>query len=497
MNRKFSRYTICLLIPFFLCVTHFSYAEETSDGIKISLQECIALALESNLDIRIQRLSPQIQNALVTKAESHFDPTATFSASIDSSEDPNLIEANSLSGNSQRFNISVTDPIATGGSYGLSFNSNRSKNNPDDLSYRSGLSFDVTQPLLEGFGIATNKASITIAKNNKQISNLRLKSQLIKTLSEVQNAYWELVFARENLEVQQLALKQAEELLKKNRRFKEAEKATESDILQAQSAVASRMADVISAEDAVKDAEDQLKQVTNMIEDDAQWDTSIVPVDSPSFEELEVNLEEAIGTALQNRSEYTQAKIELGNSDLSIKVAKNQRLPRLDLEGSLSLNGLGDELGEPFSQVGKADYDTWSVGLFLRVPLNGRSTKAELEKNQFEKKQALLALKELETQIVDDVRSAVRQLETNKKRIDATKAAENFAKLAIAVEEKKHELGMTTSYELLQMQANLATATKNRLRAGIDHRKSIVALYQALGVTTGFARFTHGLRFTF
>ena len=484
MDKKFSKYTtIYLLISSLFFITYSSYAEEADDEIKISLQECISLALESNLDIRIQRVNPQIQDTLTTMEEARFDLSTTFSTSIDSSEDPGMTESDARSGNSQGFSLGITDPIVTGGSYGLSFNSNRSKNNPNDLSYRSGLSFNVTQPLLEGFGIAVNKASITIAKNNKEIFRLRLKSQLIKTLSEVQNAYWELVFARENLKVQQLALKQAEELLKRNQRFKEADKATVSDILQAQSAVASRKADVIEAEDAVKDAEDRLKRVTNIIQDETQWDMPIVPVDSPSFEKIEVNLEDSLATALKNRPEYAQAKIELENSDISIKVAKNQRLPRLDLEGSLSLNGLGDELGEPFSQVGKADYDSWSIGLFLRVPLGGRTEKAELKKSQFEKEQALFALKDLEQQLINDVRGAVRQLETDQKRIDATKAAEDFAQQALSVEEKKHELGMITSYELLQMQANLATATKNRLRAGIDHRKSIVVLYQASGVT--------------
>ena len=291
------------------------------------------------------------------------------------------------------------------------------------------------------------------------------------------------MFAIENLKVQQLALKQAQDLLKKNQLFKEAGKATISDILQAQAAVASREADVIAAQDWVKDAEDRLKRITNMIDDEAQWDVSILPVDSPSFEEMKVSSEESIATALQNRPEYAQAKIDLQNSDISIKVAKNQRLPRLDLEGSLSLSGLGGKLDEPLSQVGKADYDTWYIGFALRVPLSGRAAKAELEKNQYQKEQALIALKDLEQQVITEVRGVVRQLQTDEKRIEATKAAEEFAKQALSAEERKYELGLSTSYELLQLQANLATATKNHQRAVIDYRQSIAALHQVLGVT--------------
>ena len=490
MAKKF-RYAFCLLILFLLCTTPFSYAEETESQIKLSLQQCITLALKSNLNIRIQRIGPKLQDALLTMAKGRFDPSATLRPNINWSEEPSstpeISGAEVRSNNAQGLTLGITDPIVTGGSYGLSFNSNRSESNSKfqtlNPAYRSDLAFNVTQPLLEGFGLSVNKASITIAKNNKDISNLRLKSQLIETLSEVQNAYWELVFAIENLKVQQLALQQAQDLLKRVQRFKEVDKATISDVLQAQSAVASREADVIAAKDAVKDAEDRLKLVTNMIQDETQWDVPIAPVDAPSFEDVKVTLEESIETALDDRPEYAQAKIDLENSNVSIKVAKNQRLPRLDLEGSLNLNGLGGDFSDPLSQVGKADFNTWYLGFALRIPLSGRSTKAELARSQLVKEQTLLALKDLEAQLINEVRGAVRQLETDKKRIDATRVAEEFAKLALAAEEKKHELGLSTSYELLQIQANLVSATKNHQRAVIDYRKSIVALYQALGIT--------------
>ncbi|MBM3236335.1 TolC family protein [Candidatus Poribacteria bacterium] len=493
------RYIFCLLISSLLGIMFFSanesvvsaFAEEAENQINLSIQECISLALKSNLNIRIKQIGPQIQDALLTMAKGRFDPSAMFSPSANSAEEPSstpgITGADVRSSNSQGFTIGVADPIVTGGSYGLSFLNNRSKSNSSfqtlNPAYRSGLTLDVTQPLLEGFGFAVNKASITIAQNNKDISLLSLKAQLIRTLSEVQDAYWELVFAIENLKVQQIALGQAQDLFKKNQRFKEAGKATASDVLQAQAAVASREADVIAAKDAVRDAEDRLKRVTNMIQDEAQWDIPIAPVDTPSFEEVKVVLEESIVTALENRPEYAEAKIDLANSDISIKVAQNQRLPRLDLEGSLSLNGLGGEMDEPLSQVGKAKYDTWYIGFALRLPLSGRATKAELQKSQLEKEEALIALKDLEAQIITEVRGTVRQLETDPKRIEATKAAEEFARQVLLAEERKYELGLSTSYELLQFQANLATAAKNRLRAFIDYRQSIVALYQALGVT--------------
>ncbi len=487
---KKSIYALCFLISFLLFTADISYGEDSNGQIKLSLQECISLALKSNLDIRIQRISPEIQSALLTIAKGRFDPSATVGPTVSRVEEPS---STALSGADVRISessgvtLGVSDPVITGGSYGLFFNSTRSESNSSfqtlNPAYRSGLTFSVNQPLLEGFGFGVNKASITIARNNQDISLLRLKSQLIWTLSEVQRAYWELVFVLENLKVQQLALKQAQDLLTINQRFKEVGIASISDILQAQSAAASREADVIAGKDAVKDAEDELKRVTNLIQDEALWNSSILPVDTPSLEDVEVNLAENIAAALENRPEYAQAKLDLQNSDIIIKVAKNGRLPTLDLDGSFTLNGLGGDINDPFSQVGRADNKSWAVGLAFRMPIGGRTTKAELRKSRFEKEQKLLSLKDLEQQIITETRGAVRQLETDGKRIDATKAAEEFAKRVLTTEERKYGLQLSTSYELIQFQANLATATKNRLRAVIDYRKSIVSLHQALGTT--------------
>jgi len=489
MDKK-SRYAFCFLILFLLFSACVSYGEDSNGQIELSLQECISLALESNLDIRIQRINPEIQDAVLAIARGRFDPSAWLGPTISRTEEPS---STSLSGadvritESSGLSLGMNDPVITGGSYGIFLNSSRSKINSSfqtlNPAYRAGLTFSLNQPLLEGFGPEINRASITIAKNNQDISSLGLKSQLIWTLSEVQKSYWELVFALENLKVQQLALKQAEDLLNINRRFKEEGMANISDILQAQSAAASRGADVIAAKDEVKDAEDELKRITNIVQDEARWDVSILPVDAPSLESVETNLTENAATALESRPEYAQAKLDLQNSDIVIKVAKNGRLPTLDLDGSFSLNGLGGDLNDPFSQVGRADNESWSVGLALRVPIGGRTTKAELRKSLSEKEQKLLTLKDLEQQIITETRGAVRQLETDEKRIEATKAAEEFAKQVLTTEEKKYGLQLSTSYELIQFQASLATATKNRLRAVIDYRKSIVSLHQALGVT--------------
>ncbi|MGB9595344.1 MAG: TolC family protein [Candidatus Poribacteria bacterium] len=458
-------------------------AEDQNKQIELSLRDCISLALKSNLNIRIQSINPQIQDSILLMTKGKYEPSLKFNTNTSLSENT----SDNQKSNAQNFGFGITDPLITGGEYGISINSSRSKGDASIQSmnpaYRSGTVFSISQPLMEGAGISINKIPIVIANNNKEISNLRLKSQLIKNLTEVQNTYWELVFALENLKVQELALKQAQDLLNLNIKLKENDKASISDVLQAQSAVASREADVLSAKDAIKDAEDKLKRITNIIQDESQWEVSILPIDVPPFEEVIADINDSIVLALEKRPEYLQAKLDVENSDLTIKLAKNQKLPIIDLDGSLILNGLGDKFGETFSQVGKAENRSWTAGIVFRMPLGGKSDNGYLKKSQLEREQKLLTLKDQEQQVIADVRSAVRQLETGIKRIQATTKAEDFARQVLATEEKKYSLGLSTSYNLLQFQANLAAATKNRLRAVIDYHKSIANLYQSQGVT--------------
>ncbi len=487
MPRK-KRFLIIFVLCYLLLISLSLNAQEAKNQIELSLENCISLALKSNLDINIQRINPQIQDTYLTSARGYFDPSLSFGPSVSKSNNPSSGTSSAASnGSSQGFILAFSDPIITGGGYGVSLNTSRFDSSSAGTafinpSYRTGLTFSITQPLLKGFGIDLNKSSIYIAKNNKDISTLFLRSQLIRTLSDVQNTYWELFFAQENLKVQQLALKQAQDLLNINKRFKEEGKATISDVLQAQSAVASREADVIAAIDLIKGTEERLKRVTNIIQDESQWDLPIMLIDAPSIQEIDINLRESLNTAMKNRPEYLQAQLSLQNIDISIKLAKNQRLPTLDLEGSLSFNGFGDS-GDTFSQVGKAEYNSWTAALALRVPIGGRVSKANELRSQLEKEQDLLNLADIEQQITEEVRNSTRQVEANKKRIEATSAAEEFAKQVLATEEKKYAVGLSTSYQLLQFQTNQTIATQNHLSAIIDYQKAIVNLYQSLGIT--------------
>lgn len=466
-------------------------AQTPGKEIRLSLAESISLALDANLRIRQQRLDPKIRAAELEAAKGRFNPVFSsgtgFSGSQQPASNPFLAGAPVQTNTGQDFLLGFDDPLRTGGSYGISLTNNRATSNSQfqaiNPAFRSALTLDVVQPLLNGFRVSPDISAVALADNDRRISDLRLQAELIRTLSDVQTSYWELVFALRNLEVRQLALRQARDLLRRSERLREEGKGTISDVYQAQSAVASREADEIAAEAAVEDAQDILNRLIHPEEFHAASQLSITPSDAPSVVEIAANLQESTATALRARPEVVAARTDLKNRDELVRLAENQRLPRLDVEGSLSLNGLGGKFDDPLSQLGKAEHRAWHVGLALRVPFEGQGRDAELERFRIEREQARIALQDIEQQVLADVRIAVRQLETGKRRLDATRAAEDFARQALTVEERKHELGLTTSHDLLELQSDVAQAATNHLRAMIEHRLSLAALERAQGIT--------------
>jgi outer membrane protein TolC len=278
-------------------------------------------------------------------------------------------------------------------------------------------------------------------------------------------------------------LQHARDLLNFNKGRFRVGAATENDILQAEAAMASREAEVISVQDDVEDTTDQLKRLTNLMADDNAWSLQIAPTDTPDFKDVTVNLDESLKTALTNRPDYIGARIDLENKQIQVRLAKNQTLPTLDLEGTFSLNGLGGSYSDTLDELRSGDFRTWQIGVFLRFPIGDPTAKGELQKRRLENEQALTNFKSLEQRIVIEVREAVRQLKTNHKRIVATQSALELEERKLAAEQKKYELGLSTNYNVLQFQADLSEAQTRHLKAIIDYNKAQVILTETLGTT--------------
>lgn len=370
--------------------------------------------------------------------------------------------------------------------------------------FGSQIRFDLTQPVLKDFGFRVSQREIIIAKNNTTISEIQLKQTLLDTIYNVEEAYWSYVGSIEYHNVMQQSLKLARDLLAKNTREVEVGMMAPIEVLTARSEVARREADILQAESMIQSSEDRLKTILNLSSRTDIDLTKIVPTDTPTFEEREVSLEEALSTGLQLRPDLQAIRTDLKNKDLDLGFAKNQLLPELNLNASYWSPGLsGTQIlyqdDNPLTGIvigtvpGKSSdalkdafrfkYKNWTVGLTLSIPFTSVITRAQYAQAKVNLEQAQVNLQNQEQQAFLEIRNAVRDVQTNYKQVQAYKLARELAQEKLEAEEKKLKVGLATNYEVLLHQRDLADAQSSELRAVIDYNLALAALDRALGTT--------------
>ncbi len=455
--------------------------------LRLSLREAVLLALKNNLDIAIANYNPKISAEGITIAKAVFDPVASLTADGNRTVTPvasGLAGATALSKiENQDVNASLTQSLPIGGSYTLSLTNNRQVTNSSfaliNPSYKTFLTLSITQNLLKNFGPDVNTAPIKIARNNQAISVTQLRQQANQVITNVHNDYWNLVFAIENLEVQKRSLRLARELEELNKARVRAGVAAPVEVTQAEAQAAAQVQNVILAEKAIKDAEDQLKLIINIPDGERVWTRTIVPADAAPFEVLLVNADVSIQEALEKRPEYAAAKLTLQNTDLNLRVARNQLLPSLQLQGSVGLNGLNEpnqSLGSDYSRLTSGDFTSWSAALVLTYPLGNRSAKSAFVQARLTDDPARVSLLNLTRQIVSPVREAVRRIEADVRRVEATRAARALAEEQLRVERKRLEAGVTTTFNVLSFQRDLAAAQASEIQAITTYNQDLANL---------------------
>jgi outer membrane protein TolC len=503
-----AKVTMALLL---LIMGMTAYGQQEDPSISLSLKDCIAKAMENNLGLAVAVLTPQIRDISVSQAKEKYLPVFNFSFNANDQTQASysfLDAADVLTTSFNQYTANFSQEIPGGGNFAIRLNTNRYDTNRTGTtinpSYRAELRFNFTQPLLKNFGMKASKRDIIMAQTNLIISEKDLKRSVQTTVYNVEQAYWNLVFSIENLKVSQQSLRLAQDLLEKNRRGVEVGTLAPIEIITAEAQVAQREADILAAEAAVRNNEDRLKQVINLAADTKNVDfLQIVPVEEPSFEKVEISLEQALTTALHNRPDLESARLGIQNYELNMSYAKNQQLPDLNLNASYWSPGVsgtqlvydpGNPWGPPIGEVpgGRQDafkdvfgfkYKNWSFGISLDFPLNTIVSRAAYAQARVDLEQAQLQLKEQEQQIYTDLKIAVRAVETNFKRIQALKIARELAQKQLEAEEEKLKVGLTTNYFVLQYQRDLATARSQEIQAIIDYILSVATLNRDMGIS--------------
>jgi outer membrane protein TolC len=478
----------------------------------LSLDACILEALKNNLGVAIEVITPKLYDMNLGFAREKYIPTLAFGFSSSSTSSPSfswIDSATQVASQDKNYSAQISQFVPTGGRFYATLSSYKSESNRSfqtiNPRYGSTMSFSLWQPLLRNFGVGLNKRDILIARNNLDISEIQFRSVLQDTIYRVELAYWNLVYSIEFLKVRRQSLALARDLLAKNKREAEVGTIPPIEILNAQSEVATREADILQSESQVASSQDGLLTILNMPNAPGKPRlTRIVPSDQPGFEKRDLDLDACLATALENRTDLQVSKIDLQTKDLNFQYARNQLLPDLSLSASYWSPGIsGTQIlyqdGNPLTNViigyvpaGAKDslrdafalkYNNWSVSLSLSVPLNNYLTQAHYAQIKLSYEQALLRIRNQEQQVFLEVKNAVRDVETNAKRVQAYKLARELSARRLQAEEKKLKVGLTTNYIVLWQQRDLADAISSELKALIDYSMSVSALERTLGTS--------------
>ncbi len=489
--------------------------------VRLTVDDAVKMAVDHNPDLAADRLDPQIGDTRIAAARGAFKPAFNTGVQRNNQLQP---PSGFLVPSATRHDV-VTSTAGLGQqlpwfgtSYNVSWNAVHTDSNSFLNSYnplvQSGLGVTVSQPLVRNLAIDPARTQLMTARTNRDIAETRFRESLVHTAANVKSLYWGLVSARANVDARRTALDLARELARVNKARVDVGQAPPLDLVSAQAEVAANEEQLIIAETAVKQAEDRLRlAIFDTAQADA-WTTQIEPVDTPPAGSAGVDLGAAVTNALRDRADLVRARRDIQNAQTSVKSASNQRLPDVRVNAGYQANGLGGtqvlrtggfpgtivgpgpitDFGSVLGQVFSRDYPTWSAGVSVTYPIGQSTEEANLARTRLEEAQARDRLKSAEARAIQQVRDAAWKIDMNAKRITTTRAARELAEQRLDAEQKRFEVGMSTSFLVIQAQRDLSQAKTNELSAVLAYDLTLVdfeALQQA-GPATAAATSTTG-----
>lgn len=478
--------------------------------VRLSLEDAVKFALDRNLDIAVQRLNPEINDIAVASISSVYHPALTSTVSSASNKNPattTLSGSNTVGAGVETtqniYNAGVAQNVPWGGgSFSVALNNNRqtttSLNTLFNPTYNTNWSGTYTQPLLRNFRIDATRQQLSVSKLNREISDVQLKATITNTLSNVRSAYWDYVFAVQSVDVAQKSVDLAEQLVKDNQTRVEVGTMAPIDVVQAQSQAATARQNLATAKQTMHTAELALKRLIVNGTNDPNWNAQLDPVDRPDFAPQAVDVEAAVRRALSERTDYEIAKKNLQSNDVTLRYLQDQMKPQLDFVGTYGLIGVGGSQYEyapgatgvnrvpigtipggyrdALSTLFNSQFPRWTAQLNFSYPIGLSSQEASVARARVQNNQVQAQLKQIELQIATDVTNAAVTVQTAGERVQAAQAARELAQKQLEAEQSKFEVGMSTNYNVIQSQRDLANAQNNELQAVLNYRKAQVEL---------------------
>lgn len=468
----------------FFCASallHFCSPDSfAAEKLELTLGEAINISLKENLSLAQERINPKIAEGDIIFRKGEFDPNLrlSISDSFKKREMPYLY----IPGAEERvfsYDAAIEGKINTGTTYELKWNNDRIKGTGYTLSpyYTSDLTLTVTQPILNGLGKSIQESNLNVARNNLDIARLRFTDRGIEIISDTSKAYWDLAFSRHDLEVAELSLKLAQNLLAEVKAKIDSGLLAPVEIYKAEAEVSLREEALLKAKKIALDAADRLRVVMNL----KDWQSELMPVEkTPVLSEIQP-VESAIDTAFNNRKDYKQAAIDYKNKEILRKYFDNQKYPDLNIIGSVGLNGLNGTYDNTIDKLSSRDYYSWQFGLSLRIPIGNRAAEGNYLKAKHEEEKSAIALKIIEQKITTEVREAWRSAQLASETIIASKKTRTAAEKRLEAEEGRFKVGMATLNDVLKFQEEYAKALSSEKKAEIDFAKAIVEIERVKG----------------
>jgi len=483
---------------------------DTRQVVALTLDDAVKFALDRNLDIAVQRLNPEINDIAYASVKSVYHPSLTSVLSTQSNTNP---ATSTLSGSQSvgapvvagvtNYNGGIAQSIPWGGgAASVQLNNNKQTTTSLNVLYNptfnTNWSGTYTQPLIRNFSIDSTRRTLQVTKLSRDISDVQLRATITNTVSNVRNAYWDYVFAVQSVDVAQQSVTLANRLVNDNQTRVEVGTMAPIDVVQAQSQAATARQNLVVALSTMRTAELTLKRLIVGGTNDPNWNVRLDPVDRPDFTPQTFDIEAAVRRALSERTDLAIAKKNIEANDVTLKYLVDQMRPQADFVATYGLVGLGGSqyIYEPgatgvnrvpigtipggyadaLSTLLHTNYPRWTAQLNFSYPLGTSAQEANTARARVQQNQVQAQMKQIELQVATEVTNAALTAQSNSERVQAAQAARELAQKQLEAEQSKFEVGMSTNYNVIQSQRDLATAQNNELQSILNYRKSLVEL---------------------
>lgn len=465
---------------------------EGMEHVDVTIEQARAWTLENNLDLQVALINPTIEREGLSEEEARFEWLFTSRVRYNNIDSPT---SSTLAANqSESLDVipGVQIPLRTGGTATIELPVNRSETNNQftflNPSYTSDAVLSISQPLLRNAGRRASTYQIRLQALESQIAESRAKLEVIRQLANVDRAYWRLYAAQRLLEVRQEQYELAKTQLAQAERRVRAQVAPEVEVIRAQSGLAERLEAIIIAQNAVRDVQRDLKRIMNQ-QGLAIGDPRIVRTSTvPDPVEYELEPEAFAAQAVANRMEMLELELRLAQDYSTIDFQKNQALPLFTMDYRYGINGLGSSLGDSLETLRDNNFEDWSLGANLEIPLGNEAGESRVHQAILRRLQRLASKEGRELSIRQEVYNAVDNLYAGWQRILASRQAAILAARTLRAEQNQFEVGARTSTDVLDAATRLADAQSAEIRALTEYQISQVDLAFATGTLLGSAR---------